>query len=118
MTKQQIKQEITRLSRFWYKWVVNDHHKDCDCHWYINKVWSYGNKPEYRVCHYGYVFEPKEQEIICNSFQKAHKVLYNLLVEAINKEKEWGKQVLDNKKEYDRIQIKQAKIITDFNLIT
>ena len=38
-------EEITKLTELWYEIVGNDHHKDRDCHWYINKVWSYGEKP-------------------------------------------------------------------------
>ena len=58
-TYQQNKREITRLTKVWYEYVGMDHHKDCDCHWYISKTWNYGNKPIYVVQHYGYVFEPK-----------------------------------------------------------
>jgi len=111
-THQANKREITRLSRFWYEYVSDDHHKDCDCHWYITKVWSYGNKPKYIAQHFGYIFDGGE--IVCGSLQEAHKALLNLLKQAIDREKEWGKQVMDNQKEYDSYQISKAEKILKF----
>ena len=37
--------EITELTTLWYNIISLGHHKDSDCHWYINKVWSYGGEP-------------------------------------------------------------------------
>jgi hypothetical protein len=50
-------EEIIELTTKWYKYVNLDHHKDRDCHWYIQKVWSYGNEPYYEVFHNGYVID-------------------------------------------------------------
>ena len=47
--------EITRLSEIWYSLIRQDHHKDRDCHWHIETVWSYGQAPTYFVRHYGYI---------------------------------------------------------------
>lgn len=44
-----------KLTEFWYDYVGCDHHKDRDCHFYVNKVWSYGQEPYYRLEHYGYM---------------------------------------------------------------
>jgi len=46
-----------KLTEFWYDYVGCDHHKDRDCHFYVNKVWSYGKEPYYRLEHYGYISE-------------------------------------------------------------
>ncbi len=46
---------ITKLSDLYYRLAARDHHKDRDCHFYINKVWSYGEPPVYRVEHHGYL---------------------------------------------------------------
>ena len=35
--------------------IRQDHHKDRDCHFYINKVYSYGNPPVYQIEHFGYL---------------------------------------------------------------
>jgi hypothetical protein len=47
--------EITALTEKWCRYVGLDHHKDRDCHFYIEKRWSYGDPPKYRAQHYGYV---------------------------------------------------------------
>ena len=33
---------ILKLTKLWYRYVNMNHHKDIDCHWYIQDVWSYG----------------------------------------------------------------------------
>ena len=50
-------QRLLKLTEFWYDYVGCDHHKDRDCHFYINQVWSYGQEPYYRIEHYGYMSE-------------------------------------------------------------
>lgn len=46
---------LQELTVAWYDIVCVDHHKDRDCHFYINHVYSYGHKPYYRLEHYGYI---------------------------------------------------------------
>ena len=53
---------ITNLTNEWYQLIGKDHHKDRDCHFYINTVWSYGQDQKYRVEHYGYVSDEIEEE--------------------------------------------------------
>lgn len=48
-------EQITELTKRWYHYVGLDHHKDRDCHFYIEKKWSYGEPPIYIAYHYGYV---------------------------------------------------------------
>lgn len=55
-------ERVLLLTRFWYDYVSCDHHKDRDGHFYINKKWSYGNEPVYRVEHYGYMAEYRGNE--------------------------------------------------------
>ena len=55
-----IEEEITVLTDKWNKYVSLGHHKDRDCHWHIEKRWSYGNKPSYQAFHSGYIIEPWE----------------------------------------------------------
>lgn len=52
MTPEQVALELTGM---WYEMVTIDHHKDRDCYWYIEQVWSYGRPPTWRVRHDGYV---------------------------------------------------------------
>lgn len=50
-----LEEEITVLTEKYYKYVSLDHHKDRDCHFWIEKKWSYGNPPTYSAHHTGYV---------------------------------------------------------------
>ena len=50
-------EEITELTAEWYKIIGPDHHKDRDCHWYIETKWSYGQPPLYTIQHFGYILD-------------------------------------------------------------
>ena len=45
---------LTKLTERYYSLISKDHHKDRDCHFYINKIYSYGNEPYYEFEHCGY----------------------------------------------------------------
>ena len=106
-------QEITRLTALWYEYVGLDHHKDRDCHWYINKVWSYGDKPYYRIEHYGYVYTFEEASKNygkkLNTYAEAEKSLLQTIKDAMNQEYKRAKEIFKATIEWDNIQIKQAK---------
>jgi len=86
-------QYITRLTKIWYELVSLDHHKDRDCHWYINKVWSYGQEPYYSVEHYGYVYDKVEGEF--DTYEEAEEYLLDTITHAIKGEEQWAKEVLE-----------------------
>lgn len=46
---------VEELADKYFQLISRDHHKDKDCHFYIKKVWSYGQKPYYVVEHNGYL---------------------------------------------------------------
>lgn len=99
--------KILKLTKMWYQYVGMGHHKDRDCHWYINKVWSYGDVPHYKIEHYGYIFKP------CNSrryssYAGAEKALYRLINKAFQKEMSWAKDVMEDASAYDQTQIDKA----------
>jgi len=50
-----LEEQITVLTRKWYTYVSVEHHKDRDCHFWIEKMWSYGNPPKYSAHHHGYI---------------------------------------------------------------
>lgn len=62
-------EEITKLTDEWYTLISPDHHKDRDCHWYIETKWSYGQPPKYNAQHYGYIIGDIEEE--CDSYDEA-----------------------------------------------
>lgn len=63
------------------------YYKDRDFHFYINKVWSYGEKPYWRIEHYGYItrledycdYEDKKYD----SYEKALADLVSVLTSIV-----------------------------------
>ena len=47
---------LTELTAEYYNLIGKDHYKDRDCHFYIQKIYSYGDEPywQYQFLHYGY----------------------------------------------------------------
>ena len=86
MKTEEILNKITELSKEWYILIGGDHHKDRDCHFYINTVWSYGQKQKYRVDHFGYIVEEIEEEF--DTYREAAEFLLNTITEMIKIEKE------------------------------
>ena len=84
-------EEITKLTEEWYHLIGKDHHKDRDCHWYIETKWSYGYPPKYTVQHHGYVLHDFS-EIKCSSYEEALIVLRDILKEKIEEEKKSQKE--------------------------
>ena len=78
-------QEITKLSDEWYHLIGKDHHKDRDCHWYIETKWSYGQPPKCNVQHWGYILGDIVEEFA--SYGEALIGLKNILIEKIEEEK-------------------------------
>jgi hypothetical protein len=85
-------EEILKLTAQWYRLVGLDHHKDRDCHWYINEVWSYGQPPRYEVQHFGYVGSEVSDE--CGTHEEAEKILVERLRDALDCEFQWAKKTL------------------------
>jgi hypothetical protein len=85
MTTKDILDQITELSKEWYILIGGDHHKDRDCHFYINTVWSYGQKQKYRVEHYGYIIEEIEEEF--DTYREAAIFLLNKIRKMIEIER-------------------------------
>jgi hypothetical protein len=86
--------EITKLTDEWYHLIGKDHHKDRDCHWYIETKWSYGCEPVYTIQHNGYILDNIVEE--CNSYEEALTVLRDTLKEKIEEEKKSQKENEEN----------------------
>ena len=87
-------EEITKLTDEWYHLIGKDHHKDRDCHWYIETKWSYGHPPVYTVQHFGYILDKIEEE--CDSYEEALTFLRDILKERIEEEKQSQKENEEN----------------------
>ena len=85
-------EQITKLTDDWYKLIGKDHHKDRDCHWYIETKWSYGLPPTYIVRHYGYIIDEVDEKF--ESYEQALEFLKEFLIKTI--EDEINHQALDN----------------------
>jgi hypothetical protein len=79
-----IEDEITELSERWYELIGDEHHKDRDCHWYIETRWSYGLPQVYVVVHEGYTFERIEEEF--HTYAEALEGLKGYLERAVSEE--------------------------------
>ena len=86
MSKPDLHQEILSLTKEWYSLIVGDHHKNRDCIWSIETVWSYGEVPTYRVIHNAYIGE--DVDISCSSYEEALEELAVALKDAIKLEKQ------------------------------
>ena len=91
MDREQQIQEVTKLTDEWYHLIGKDHHKDKDCHWYIETKWSYGLSPTYIVRHYGYILDEVDEEF--ETYEEALNFLKDFLIKSIEEEK--TQQVLD-----------------------
>ena len=80
-----INKQILDLSNEWHELISEGIHKDRDCHWYIETIWSYGLVPKYFVKHNGYISD--DIEIPCSSYEDALIQLRNVLKIVIEREK-------------------------------
>lgn len=77
-------QHFLELTKFWYEYVSCDHHKDRDCHFYVNQVWSYGQPFYYRIEHYGYMAELPDE--IGNERFESYELAHARLEQWLDKE--------------------------------
>lgn len=107
-----MKDEIVKLSETYMNMVSGDHHKDRDCHWYINTVYSYGNEPVFRIEHNGYIFDPEPQAYKeFDTYEQAEKGLLDLIQRAVDDQVEWATNVLKDPLKWEKYQVKHAEQI-------
>lgn len=105
--------EITDLTKTWYEIISMGHHKDNDCHWMINKTWSYGDKPVYVVEHYSYIYQvdDKHLSIRHKTYEQAEKSLIKHLLIAIKEEVKFARGKIADPAQWDSIDIEEAEAI-------
>lgn len=102
------KEEITQLTNKWMEFVSGDHHKDRDCHFYINTAFSYGNPPTYQIQHYGYIGDEFEETY--STYEAALRGLRGRILKMVEEERKWVDKVLEEgKPTWDSYQLAQAK---------
>lgn len=87
-------EKIVRLTELWYAYVGLDHHKDSDCHWYIETAFSYGSNPEYIVRHDGYIIG--EVAEVFKTYEKAQIGLIKEIVKVFESEYKEIKNIEDD----------------------
>jgi hypothetical protein len=82
-----LEQEITELTKRWHYYVGQDHHKDRDCHWYIEQRYEYGEKPYFQAFHWAYIGDDL-QGSKCATIEEAQEELRDNLVLQIHRQRE------------------------------
>lgn len=103
--------ELLRLTAAWMEYVGRDHHKDRDCHWYIECDYAYGDAPEFTVSHQGYIGLDEARP--ADSYEHAKDVLLRMIRDAIREEKAWASRVLSDPAEWESFDIESANLITE-----
>lgn len=82
MTSQELEAKFTALTNEWLNTIGPQHHKDRDCHFSIERRWSYGEPPVWIAEHYGYwVTEHFKKE--CSTYRDAVQALIDMLTEEL-----------------------------------
>ena len=103
-------EKIIILSRHWYDLVSKNHHKDRDCHWYIETDYQYGDKPIYTAWHRGYQADDLPSKMGHLHYYLAQQDLLGLIVTAFYNQEAWVNDVLTaGESEWDVDQIEFAK---------
>lgn len=103
--------EIIKLTGLWCQIVCFDHHKDRDCHWYINTVYSYGEPPVFRIEHNGYIGGNISGEY--KTYYEAERGIVYALQDLIAAEVDWSKNVLADESSWESDQVERAKKIIE-----
>jgi hypothetical protein len=75
---QELEAKLTALTAEWMRVVGPEHHKDRDCHFIIERRWSYGDRPQWVAEHYGY-WITKHFIQKCDTYREAVQALIDLL---------------------------------------
>lgn len=78
--------KLDELIAKYNNYVQRDHHKSRDCHFYINKVWNYGECSGWTAYHLGYINEFESP--VMDTYEKAERWLIDKL-EELTKPEEW-----------------------------
>jgi hypothetical protein len=92
-----LEQEIVELTNIWCRFVGQDHHKDRDCHWYVQQYFSYGDQPYFQAQHWGYIADDF-QGSKCTTIEEAHEELRDRLALEIHNSKIWVARNLEDAK--------------------
>lgn len=84
MSNRELEAQITQLTETWMVLIGPEHHKDSDCHFYIQRTWSYGKPPYWEVMHFGYWCDMQLKKK-CDSYFDALNTLATYIEEQIER---------------------------------
>lgn len=99
---------VRELLSIWYELIGDDHHKDRDCHFFIQKRYcAYKDEPAYEIVHYGYLVDDKDiSEWTHRQYEtsgKAEFALREMLAFMICKVWRWKKEQDADDAEFKRL---------------
>lgn len=101
-------QECQRLQDAWYNYVSLDHHKDRDCHFYVELDYAYdGTDISHAVTHHGYIYHD-ELRLEGNGTDYL-PTLKKAILTVVKDQLTYVNNVLSNPDSYDTAQRAQVK---------
>lgn len=101
-------EELQRLQEAWYHYVSQDHHKDRDCHFYVNLDFAYdGTDVTHEVTHHGYIYH-SDLRLEGEGADYA-RTLKRAILTVIKDQETWVNDVLHSPDSWDEWQLKQAQ---------
>lgn len=107
----EIEERILKYTQFWYEYVNTDHHKDRDCHFTIEKRWSYGEPPKYRFQHSGYVGEYVKSPTVRATYGEALRDMERWFEEHVKIARRWAYQEDDPEDWFTQARAEAREII-------
>lgn len=109
---------IQELVSAWYEYVSFDHHKDRDCHWYIETITDYcydGEiKTDYVVKHYGYIADSHQHDNY-QTLEDAQKCLIRTIIGEMSNRVHIESDEDPTQKEYAKTKLKE--LVNKYNHI-
>lgn len=103
-----LQKEVQELQAKWYEYVSLDHHKDRDCHFYVNLDFAYdGTDIDHEVTHHGYIYHNELR--LEGKGADFYPTLKKAILTVIKDQEVWVNDVLESPGDWDEWQIEQAK---------
>jgi hypothetical protein len=109
-----VEKQITILTNKWNYYVSMDHHKDRDCHFYIEKHWAYGKPPVY-LAYFNSYLDDDWVGLVRSTLDEAEKDLRDRLQWLIKDAIEHLEDILKrNEDDYVGMSVKNAQLALDY----
>jgi len=115
-------EKIIALNKIWYDLIGGEHHKDRDCHFRIDTLYSYGDRVEYSVEHHGYInhdYETTEWSSLKEAEEELIRVLKLMILQEIDTylqhygDLDWDQHNRYGKEDLEEIQTRVLLLLKD-----